>query len=172
MAKPSFFDKVLGRGSYMEEFASRRKEIIHQARREKHQLRREMRREIEQEMRRNTKKYEEKLLRDDRELYQQFGIKQSQRANRSNLSKDEQVKARHKAWRNIQKQMREQKRDERRGIERKLHDIELKRDEQIKAMRDSLRAGIAQPSDPQQILNISEYQQSRQSPPGAQRRAA
>jgi len=130
VAKPSFFDQLFGRGKYMEEFSSRRGEIIKASRQERKQLSREARR--------TAKKYEKKLWRDDRELYQEFGIRQAQRGSAQGLDEREQQKLRHKAWRKIQKEMREQQREAERAIERR-------RDQQIKTMRDQLREELYRP---------------------------
>ena len=130
----------------MREFAGRRGEIIKQSQQEKRQLRHEMSRGVKEEFRRNTRKYERKLLKDDTKLYQEFGIRQSQRGNRAGLGEKEQAEARHTAWRKIQKEMREQEREAKRDIERKLRSIDIRRDEQIKTMRDQLRGELYNPA--------------------------
>jgi hypothetical protein len=157
MARPSFFDKVLGRGSYMEEFAKGRKEIIEESRKEKRRLR--------HDMRRDRREYELKLERDKRELYQEFGIRSSQRANREDLNEAERSKLRKKAWVKINKQMREQQR----AAER---EIEKARDRKIKEMRDSLREGVNQIPETSVHLDAAAYQQGRQASSPDQRLAA
>ena len=141
----------------MQEFASKRKEIIRESRKEKQRLGRDMRRD--------QREYKLKLERDNKELYQKFKIRTSMRAYSGDRSELEQIRARREAWLKITKQMRKQRRAAERAIERQ-------RDEQIKVMRDSLRAQPTQASDSPQIFNIADYQRGRQSSGSSQRRAA
>lgn len=131
VAKPSFFDQLMGRGKYMQEFTSRRRDLVEQARREKQRLYRDMRKQ--------KREIVLKVRRDDKKTYQQFDIKQSLRANKPGLSESEQAKAREKTRLKINKELREQRRAAERTIERQ-------RDEEIRTMRDQLHDGVYKPA--------------------------
>jgi hypothetical protein len=132
MAAPSFFDRILGRGSYIDEFTSRRGRIIDQSRMDKRRLRRDWRRQKD--------KYMDKLDRGDVKTYQHFNIRQSQRATKPGLEKKEEEKLFRETVKKIEQEMREDQREALRGIERQ-------RDAEIRKMRDELRERLYSTSD-------------------------
>lgn len=157
LARPSIFDRFLGRGSYMKEFSTRRAGIIKNAQVEK--------RRLSEDFRRQRRKYELKLRDDDLKLYQKFNIKRSMRGSKPGLADPEQIKVRKKTWIEIQRQMRLQHRKSERAIEHA-------RDREIKDMRDELRETPIVPDEDPQVLSFAAHQRNQQSSIRPMRRAA
>jgi hypothetical protein len=127
MARPSFWDLLLERGSYVDTYHKRKTPIFEQAKLEKRRIRKDFKNQ--------ENKYLRKLEKDDREVYQQFGIRPSKRANKKGLDERAQAKLRHEARRKIKLKINQ----ERRAAEKV---IEVRREEQRREMRDQLRGEV------------------------------
>lgn len=116
MAAPSFFDRMLGRGSYVKEFSARRGNIIKQAQLEKRRRRLDFRRQ--------KTKYMDKLERGDKKTYQHFNIKPSQRSLEMRGTTEK-----------VERNMRLTQRAA-------MRQIEHQRDRDIREMRDDMRSDL------------------------------